>query len=467
MSNFNNNPNNFSINPIQNSVNVDSFWLNPMFNNFNNFNNINNLNNLNNMPQNNMNSFVWGFQNNPMNNLQQSFINFGGNAFQMPNNINNINNMNPIDQLNMSINNLSINFNNNNNFNFPFNNNINNNQFKKFNSEEISSKMNINNFDSEIEINFRFMNSQSFKINAKLDEKLIDVINKFKNNECPQALKDQLSACICKGNVVQDLNKTLSELNIQNGEGLLFVKNESEEDKKKEEMKYELTERENKRVRTLKIHYERKYLNKNLNKENNNNNSNNNNNNNNNSNNNNNNNNNNSNNNNNNNNNNSNNNNNNNNQEEIPSFIEYLRTKDNLVGTGIKTKEHKGKLVYCLTNKDWNCSLCKQDYSKENAKYFCSICDFSMCENCHYEKKYYMKKSFPKGCKPSNPSVTVHELNTDYHPHKLVYCRSSRSFLVFNKWFCDNCRKSFENRVWSFYCTQCDFDLCCDCCGYH
>ena len=39
MSNFNNNPNNFSMNPLQNSVNVDSFWLNPMFNNFNNFNN--------------------------------------------------------------------------------------------------------------------------------------------------------------------------------------------------------------------------------------------------------------------------------------------------------------------------------------------------------------------------------------------------------------------------------------------
>jgi hypothetical protein len=428
MSNFNNNPNNFSMNPLQNSVNVDSFWLNPMFNNFNNFNNINNLNNLNNMPQNNMNSFVWGFQNNPMNNLQQSFINFGGNAFQMPNNINNINNMNPIDQLNMSINNLSINFNNNNNFNFPFNNNINNNQFKKFNSEEISSKMNINNFDSEIEINFRFMNSQSFKINAKLDEKLIDVINKFKNNECPQALKDQLSACICKGNVVQDLNKTLSELNIQNGEGLLFVKNESEEDNKKEEMKYVLTEREREQERRFKLSYRRKYLNKSSNSANENNN---------------------------------------NNQQKIPSFIDYLREQDNLSGTGIKTKEHNCKLVYCLTNQDWKCSLCNQNYTKENARYYCSICDFNMCENCHYEKKYYMKKSFPKGTKPSNPSVPIHELKTDYHPHKLVYCRTSRRFLSFGGWICDNCRETFENRVWSFYCTECDFDLCCDCCGYH
>ena len=33
-------------------------------------------------------------------------------------------------------------------------------------------------------------------------------------------------------------------------------------------------------------------------------------------------------------------------------------------------------------------------------------------------QKYFMKKSFPKGTKASNPSVNIHCLNTDYHPHR-------------------------------------------------
>ena len=266
MSNFNNNPNNNSMDLFKNSINVDNFWSNPMFNNFNNFNNIN-------MPQNNMNSFLWGFQNNPMNNLQQSFINLGGNFCPMPNINNNINNMNLV---NMNINNCNNPFNNfnnfnnlnnsfnnfnnfnNNNFNASFNNNMDNNPFRKFNSGEITQKMNINNFDSEIQINFRFINSQSFKINAKQNEKLIDVINKFKNNECPKELKEELTACICQGERIKDLNKSLSELNIRNEEPLLFMKDKSEEDKKKEEMKYELTERELEQVERFKSKYKEK-----------------------------------------------------------------------------------------------------------------------------------------------------------------------------------------------------------------
>ena len=435
MSNFNNNPNNNSMDLFKNSINVDNFWSNPMFNNFNNFNNIN-------MPQNNMNSFLWGFQNNPMNNLQQSFINLGGNFCPMPNINNNINNINLV---NMNVNNCNNQFNNfnnfnnnlsnsfnnfnnfnNNNFNASFNNNnIDNNPLRKFNSAEITQKMNINNFDSEIQINFRFINSQSFKINAKQNEKLIDVINKFKNNECPKELKEELTACICQGERIKDLNKSLSELNIRNEEPLLFMKDKSEEDKKKEEMKYELTEREIEQVNRFKSKYAEIYFNQNSNNDNA------------------------------------------NNQEEIPTFISFLKKEDRKGGCGILTKEHKDKLVYCVTNKEWTCRLCEQNYSKEKARYYCSICGYSMCENCHYKKKYFMKKSFPPGIKPSNPSVNIHELYTDYHPHRLVYCRTSRSFMGFSGWICDNCRETFDNRVWSFYCTQCDFDLCCDCCGYH
>ena len=382
---------------------VDNFWLNPMNNNFNN------------IPQNSVNQMLWGFPNNPMNNLQQSFNNFGGNM--------NINQMS-INPLNMSINNFNM---NNNNFNAHLNNDF---PFRKMNSAPVDN--------SEIQISFSFVNSQSFQIKAKLSEKLIDVINRFKISDCPKELRENLTACLCHGQKVNDLNQTLLDLNVKNGEQFLFMKSQIEEDRKKKEMKYELTEREKEQVKRLRQEYDEKYLHKELDKkvklnENENNN----------------------------------NDNDADDEADIPTFRQFLMAKDKKVGLGIHVKEHDGRLVYILANKDWTCRICKKDYSKENPRYYCSICGYSMCEDCHYKKKYFMKKSFPKGTKASNPSVNIHYLNTDYHPHRLVYCRSSRIFLGYNSWFCDNCRERFNNRVWSFYCTKCDYDLCCDCCGFH
>jgi hypothetical protein len=117
------------------------------------------------------------------------------------------------------------------------------NTFRKFNSAPINQNMSINDCNSEIQINFRFTSSQIFKVNAKPNEKLIDVISRFKISDCPKELKDELSACLCQGKKVEDFKKTLLDLNIKNGEQLLFMKSQSEENRKKEEMKYKLTER--------------------------------------------------------------------------------------------------------------------------------------------------------------------------------------------------------------------------------
>ena len=84
-----------------------------------------------------------------------------------------------------------------------------------------------------------------------------------------------------------------------------------------------------------------------------------------------------------------------NNNFEIPGFSDYLEKKDSK-RKGIIVKEHRHLLVYCLTNIDWTCNICENIYSKENMKYYCSLCDYNMCENCHYERKYFMKNLFQK-----------------------------------------------------------------------
>ena len=415
---FNNNINNFGMNSFNmNMNNMNNPFMNPMNNSAIFMNNMNNQ----------INPFLFNFQNNPQPNSQpnlqpQNFNDFRGN-------MNFINPMNCFNPMMNSMNNFN-NFNDMNNFN-NFN-NQNNMPFQRFNSENIEQKLNINDLDTEIDINFRFVNSQIFKIKAKPKEKLIDVIERFKNNECPKELKNSLSVCLCHADKV-DQNKTLNELNIKNGEQILFMSTntpeENKENKNKEEKKRVLTDREKEFVLNLKLEYEAKYLLKKLNLNDNDGN------------------------------------NKSNNQEKIPDFGIYASRLDSQMG--IMVKEHKHKLVYCLTNYSWKCNICNLKYKKEVGRYYCSLCDYNMCENCHYQKKYFMKKSFPKGTKPSNDSVNVQFLETPYHEHRLAFCRSSRLFVRYNPWYCDNCRAQNTNDKWSFYCTACDFDLCCSCCGFH
>ena len=152
----------------------------------------------------------------------------------------------------------------------------------------------------------------------------------------------------------------------------------------------------------------------------------------------------------------------------IIEFEDFCYEKD--VPIGIEVKEHYHDLVLCLTNDNWKCNNCEKFHGKKISKYYCSLCDYSMCENCVivlYSKNNFLKKSLPKEATPSNKSVNIQFYNSDYHNHRLVFCRSSRNFNYYSQWICNNCGEQYDNDQWSFYCTVCDFDLCCDCCGYH
>ena len=53
--------------------------------------------------------------------------------------------------------------------------------------------------------------------------------------------------------------------------------------------------------------------------------------------------------------------------------------------------------------------------------------------------------------------------NLSFHDHKLIYCRTSRSEDRLTNWSCDICSKTYNHKIWSFYCTECDYDICLKC----
>ena len=143
--------------------------------------------------------------------------------------------------------------------------------------------------------------------------------------------------------------------------------------------------------------------------------------------------------------------------------IDFIQQKDD-ESSSIKVKEHEHELIYIISLLDWNCSCCQKNYTKNDARYYCSLCNFNMCDICHLKRNYPKKRIFQElDIKPSNDKIKEPKLKSKYHQHDLIYCRSSRNFINYNTWICNKCDKEFENNIWSFICTFCDFDLCDKC----
>ena len=274
---------------------------------------------------------------------------------------------------------------------------------------------NINNLQSnnEIKLRFAFTTGEAFFIDCKNEEKLSDIINRFKeiNN-----IKEPMNIAITNGDKIKDKEKKLNELGIENNQLILFISqikyNEKEIIEKKKQ--FHLTEDEKIQLKKwLKEYKENKIINK---------------------------------------------------EKDIDSFFKYTKQKEKI--SSIDVKEHPHKLVYCISILNWKCSLCDINYTKEKAKYYCCICDFNMCDKCHTKGEYIKKKIFPEGITPSNIDIKNPILKYNNHEHPLIYCRSSRSVIRYNTWICDICDCKYKNDIWSFYCTQCDYDLCTKCAGF-
>ena len=123
----------------------------------------------------------------------------------------------------------------------------------------------------------------------------------------------------------------------------------------------------------------------------------------------------------------------------------------------IKTKKHNHGMVLLFSNKDWVCDICSDNNKNNIPKNYCSLCNFNICNKCIKNQiKYPLEKSFHEQIKLTNHKFSQHE-------HELIYCRTSRFNDKPSNWKCNICNKIYGNKIWSFYCTNCDYDICLSC----
>ena len=138
-------------------------------------------------------------------------------------------------------------------------------------------------------------------------------------------------------------------------------------------------------------------------------------------------------------------------------YYENKSVKLNINSTQVITFKHNHGLVLLLSNMDWKCKECFKYYSNENPTYYCSLCDFRLCNNCiGYQKKYPLKIY-------CHQQTKLKIYNFLCHNHPMIYCRTSRDDNNVTSWNCNLCRKNYGDKIWSFYCTQCDYDICLSC----
>ncbi len=87
------------------------------------------------------------------------------------------------------------------------------------------------------------------------------------------------------------------------------------------------------------------------------------------------------------------------------------------------------------------------------------------CSQADFKKSYFrLKEKYEKLKKELNKKEEFDNIHNSYyvksslhkHPVELL-----RRFI--NNWYCDVCEESFDEKIPSYHCTLCDYDVCYDC----
>ena len=134
----------------------------------------------------------------------------------------------------------------------------------------------------------------------------------------------------------------------------------------------------------------------------------------------------------------------------------------------ILISDHIHPLILCNCQrgrnfKGWVCDKCSSNYSSTIPSFYCTYCDYDLCQNCLGEYKLKEIKKYNCNLKnritAKNNSNEVFPWQIDYPNHKHFLSHVKKM----NNWFCDSCKQNFNDKNNSYYCSLCDYDICYKC----
>ena len=131
----------------------------------------------------------------------------------------------------------------------------------------------------------------------------------------------------------------------------------------------------------------------------------------------------------------------------------------------IKTHEHP--LILCSTKRaeGWSCDVCSSSFKSYQPSFYCTFCDYDLCKNClgnlriNEIKKYKVYLSNFRNVKSFPKTIFNWQIQFPKHIHLLSSIKKTNNCC----WFCDDCKKEYNNNFFSYYCSLCDYDICEEC----
>ena len=142
------------------------------------------------------------------------------------------------------------------------------------------------------------------------------------------------------------------------------------------------------------------------------------------------------------------------------SKIDYSINKNNILSyiqNRIITPKHKHPLVYCkcyiennneLIHRTWTCKECNQNYDIDIPNFFCTVCNYYLCQKCFLRYKV-------KEIKVVNDDINNNLCKGNHKLEKIYFCNEDYSY-------CSCCGNGYQNAHFK-YCCLCNTSLCQQC----
>ena len=137
--------------------------------------------------------------------------------------------------------------------------------------------------------------------------------------------------------------------------------------------------------------------------------------------------------------------------------------------------KHQHPLLYCYINRNienfWNCHNCHCNNPRDIPSFYCTICNFDLCQNCLMQCNMFEITLFDYNTPESK--MLIKSMNGKYqnnpwhlklpcHIHPLTLIKKVNQNKN-NEWMCKCCKFLFKNDQPFLYCSLCDYYLCQKC----
>ena len=142
------------------------------------------------------------------------------------------------------------------------------------------------------------------------------------------------------------------------------------------------------------------------------------------------------------------------------------------LNTSIIISEHNHPLLFVFTldrskeGTNWTCNTCYANYKYNIPSFYCTSCDFDVCQNCLAKHRLDEIKSYDNSNPNDNysqqgsPNQFKWQKKYPNHIHLLtLIIKRNKNY----SWKCNKCSKTFQNENSAYYCSLCDWYLCQPC----